>query len=113
LQQAARHHMSKSDITIYHNPNCSTSQNVLGFLREAGHEPKIVEYLKTPLSRAELAALIAQMGVPVKSIVREKESLFRDLKLENASDDALLDAMAEHPILMNRPSEAVKEVLAG
>ena len=97
-------------ITIYHNPDCSTSRNALAAIRAAGYEPRIFEYLKTPLSRGALAALVNNMNVPVKSIVRSKEPLFRELGLdgEDISEDELLDAMAEHPILLNRPIVVVQ-----
>lgn len=97
-------------ITIYHNPNCSTSRNVLAAIRAAGYEPRIFEYLKTPLSRGALAALVNGMNVPVRNIVRSKEPLFRELGLasEDVSEDELLDAMAEHPILLNRPIVVVQ-----
>ncbi|GBR28214.1 MULTISPECIES: arsenate reductase (glutaredoxin) [Gluconobacter] len=92
-------------ITIYHNPACGTSRNVLALIRNSGEEPRIIEYLKTPPSRAELVSLIARMGVPVRSILREKGTPFHELGLNNParSDDALIDAMIAHPILMNRP----------
>ncbi|OUJ10223.1 arsenate reductase (glutaredoxin) [Acetobacter sp. DsW_059] len=92
-------------ITIYHNPACGTSRNVLALIRNSGDEPRIIEYLKTPPSRAELVDLIAQMGVPVRSILREKGTPFHELGLDNPAltDDALIDAMIAHPILMNRP----------
>jgi arsenate reductase len=90
-------------ITIYHNPNCGTSRNVLAAIRAAGHTPKIVEYLKTPLTRDEIKALSERMGVPVREIVRAKEALFAELGLEGRSDAELLDAMAAHPVLLNRP----------
>lgn len=90
-------------ITIYHNPNCGTSRSVLAAIREAGHAPRIVEYLKMPLSRDALRALLARMRVPARSIVREKEAMFRELALMNADESKLIDAMAKHPILMNRP----------
>lgn len=92
-------------VTIYHNPRCSTSRTVLGLLRERGAEPEVVDYLQHPLDRAQLARLVARMGVPVRDVVRAKEPLFRELGLDDAatSDGALLDAMAAHPILMNRP----------
>src|SRR5215470_3707877 len=92
-------------ITIYHNPKCSTSRNVLGFLREAGHEPRIIEYLKTPPSRTELKRLVKRMGGSMRDVVRWKEPLAKELGLdkEASSDDELLDAMMEHPILINRP----------
>ena len=92
-------------ITIYHNPACGTSRNVLALIRNSGEEPRIIEYLKTPPSRAELVSLIARMGVPVRSVLREKGTPFHELGLDNPalSDDALIDAMIAHPILMNRP----------
>ena len=90
-------------VTIYHNPNCGTSRGALAILRENGIEPEIVEYLKTPLTRDGLKALIARMGVPVRDAVRWKEKLAGELQLEGQDDDVLLDAMTEHPILMNRP----------
>lgn len=93
------------DVIIYHNPACGTSRNTLGLVRNAGIEPHIVEYLKTPPTRAMLATLIARMGVPARSVVRQKEPLYRSLGLdgETLADDALIDAMIEHPILINRP----------
>jgi arsenate reductase (glutaredoxin) len=90
-------------VTIYHNPKCGTSRGVLEIIRSKGIEPKIVEYLKTPLTRAEIQSLVKKMGVPVRDIVRAKEALYAELKLEGASDAELLDAMAAHPILLNRP----------
>jgi arsenate reductase len=90
-------------ITMTYNPSCGTARNVLALLRERGIEPTIIEYLKTPLSKSEIAVLVKQMGVPVRDIVRAKEKLYSELKLEAASDDQLLDAMAAHPILLNRP----------
>ncbi|GFE97647.1 arsenate reductase (glutaredoxin) [Acetobacter persici] len=92
-------------ITIYHNPACGTSRNVLALIRSSGEDPCIIEYLKTPPSRAELVSLIARMGVPVRSVLREKGTPFHELGLDNPalSDDALIDAMMAHPILMNRP----------
>src|SRR5581483_4910699 len=92
-------------VTLYHNPKCGTSRNVLDIIRAKGIEPTIVEYLKTPLSKAELAALIKKMGVPVKDVVRwkEKDTLAEAGIREDSSDAKLLDAMARHPILMNRP----------
>ncbi|SCX29680.1 arsenate reductase (glutaredoxin) [Mycolicibacterium fluoranthenivorans] len=89
--------------TIFHNPKCSTSRKTLDLLRENGIEPEIVLYLKTPPSRAELALLIADAGIPVREAVRKRESLYTELGLADASDDELLDAMAEHPILIERP----------
>ncbi|MGZ8801483.1 MAG: arsenate reductase (glutaredoxin) [Mycobacterium sp.] len=88
---------------IYHNPKCSTSRKALGLLRDNGVEPEVVLYLKTPPSRAELATLIADAGIDVRTAVRKRESLYAELELASASDDELLDAMAEHPILIERP----------
>ena len=94
-----------SDITIYHNPQCGTSRNVLALIRNTGAEPEVIEYLKTPPTRETLVALIGQMGVPVRDVMRRKEALYGELALDNPalSDDALIDAMLAHPILMNRP----------
>ncbi|GAA2827716.1 arsenate reductase (glutaredoxin) [Crossiella cryophila] len=89
--------------TIYHNPRCSTSRNTLALLRESGAEPTVIEYLKTPPSRAELAKLIADAGLTPAQAVRRKEKLFTELALAQADDEALLDAMTEHPILIERP----------
>ena len=93
------------DIIIYHNPACGTSRNVLALIRNTGVEPHVVEYLKTPPSREMLAHLIARMGVAVRSVIREKGTPYAELGLDdqNLSDDALLDAMIAHPILINRP----------
>jgi arsenate reductase len=92
-------------ITIYHNPKCGTSRNALEIIRARGIEPAIIEYLKTPLTKAELKALIAKMGVPVKDVVRwkEKDTVTEAGISEASSDAALLAAMEKHPILMNRP----------
>jgi len=92
-----------SRATIYHNPKCSTSRNTLDLLRDNGIEPEVVLYLKTPPSRAELVELIADAGIDVRTAVRKRESLYAELGLADASDDELLDAMAEHPILIERP----------
>ena len=93
------------NVTIYHNPKCSTSRNVLASLREEGHEPRIIEYLKTPPSRAELKKLAKASGGKVRDIVRWKEPLARELGLDPgaSTDDEMLDAMAANPILINRP----------
>ncbi|OYW44627.1 MAG: arsenate reductase (glutaredoxin) [Sphingomonadales bacterium 32-68-7] len=91
------------DVTIYHNPRCGTSRAALGLIRDAGIEPRVIEYLKTPLDRAELSSLTARMGVPVRTVVRAKEALYAELGLDAADDDALLGAMIAYPILMNRP----------
>ncbi|MFT4102851.1 MAG: arsenate reductase (glutaredoxin) [Burkholderiaceae bacterium] len=97
--------MSTNDVTIYHNPRCSTSRNALALLRERGIEPTVIDYLKTPPTRATLKSLIGRMGVPVREVVRSKEALFQELGLDDAAvtDAQLLDAMAAHPILINRP----------
>ncbi|NTY59163.1 arsenate reductase (glutaredoxin) [Mycolicibacterium sphagni] len=89
--------------TIYHNPRCSTSRKTLDLLRDNGIEPTIVEYLKTPPSRAEIAKLIVDAGIDVRAGVRKRESLYTELNLAEASDDELLDAMAANPILIERP----------
>ena len=88
---------------IYHNPKCSTSRKTLDLLRDNGIEPEVVQYLKTPPTRDELAAMIADAGIEVRSAVRKRESLYTELGLADADDDQLLDAMAEHPILIERP----------
>ncbi len=98
-------------ITIYHNPACGTSRKTLALIREAGIEPVVIEYLKTPPDRATLVQLIARTGKPVRDIVRSKEALFTELALEDAADDALIDAMVAHPILMNRPVVVAGDVV--
>jgi arsenate reductase (glutaredoxin) len=94
-----------TDITIYHNPKCGTSRNTLALIRHAGIEPRVVPYLEQPPTRAELVALLAAMGTPVREAMRAKEAVYQELDLDNAqwSDDALIDAMLAHPILINRP----------
>ena len=94
-----------SGVTIYHNPACGTSRNVLGLIRNAGIEPTIVEYLKTPPSRATLLQLIAQMGISPRGLLREKGTPYEELGLADTSlsDAQLVDAMMAHPILINRP----------
>lgn len=91
--------------TIYHNPACGTSRNVLGLIRNSGEEPHVIEYLKTPPSRDELVSLIARMGIPVRDVLRQKGTPYAELKLENPAltDDELVDAMMANPILINRP----------
>ncbi|MBC3941203.1 arsenate reductase (glutaredoxin) [Sphingomonas albertensis] len=93
------------DIVIYHNPECGTSRNVLGLIRNAGIEPHVVEYLKTPPSRALLVDLVARAGMTPRDLLREKGTPFAELGLGDTalSDDAVLDAMIAHPILINRP----------
>jgi len=88
---------------IYHNPKCGTSRKTLDLLRENGIEPTIVQYLRTPPTRDELARMIADAGIDVRTAVRKRESLYPELNLADATDDQLLDAMAEHPILIERP----------
>lgn len=92
-------------ITIYHNPRCGTSRTVLSLIREAGIEPEVVEYLKTPLNLPQLRVLVAATGQPVRALLREKEALCAELGLDQpgCSDEQLLQAMAQHPVLMNRP----------
>ena len=92
-------------VTIYHNPACGTSRNVLGLIRNSGEEPRIVEYLNTPPSREELADLIRRMGISVRDVLRQKGTPYEDLGLGDPAltDSQLLDAMMAHPILINRP----------
>ncbi|MES2913128.1 MAG: arsenate reductase (glutaredoxin) [Pseudomonadota bacterium] len=94
-----------SGITIYHNPGCGTSRNVLALIRNTGVEPEVIEYLKTPPTREKLVELLAQMAIPVRELLRRKGTPYDELGLDDAalSDDALLDAIVAHPILMNRP----------
>ena len=93
------------DVIIYHNPDCGTSRNTLGLIRNAGVEPHVIEYLKTPPSRTMLEQLIARMGIPVRALLREKGTPYAELGLDDPalSDAQLLDAMMTHPILINRP----------
>ena len=115
-----------SKITIYHNPECGTSRNVLAILRENGHDPEVIEYLKTPPSRAKVRELVRAMGVNVRDILRQKGTPYDELGLGDPSltEEQLLDAIEKHPILMNRPivvtpvatklcrpSETVREIL--
>lgn len=114
-------------ITIYHNPDCGTSRNALAAIRATGHEPRIIEYLKTPPTREELKSLIARMNLTAREVVRKREPLFHELRLDerDVGEDELIDGMIENPILINRPivvtdrgarlcrpSEIVKELLA-
>ncbi|GAA5232090.1 arsenate reductase (glutaredoxin) [Verticiella sediminum] len=100
----ARHHRM-SEITLYHNPKCSTSRKVLEMLRERGHEPRIIEYLKTPPDRATLQAIVAATGEPVRALVREKAEPYQTLGLADRkwTDDELIDFMLQEPVLINRP----------
>lgn len=92
-------------ITIFHNPACGTSRNVLALIRNSGVEPEVVEYLKQPPGKERLRALVAAMGTGVRSLLRQKGTPYDELKLDDAtwSDEQLLDFMVQHPILMNRP----------
>jgi arsenate reductase len=94
-----------TDIIIYHNPECGTSRNTLAMIRNAGIEPHVVEYLKTPLTRALLRQLLERAGMTVRQLLREKGTPYAELGLDDAAltEDALLDAMMAHPILINRP----------
>jgi arsenate reductase len=94
-----------TDVTIYHNPDCGTSRNTLALIRNAGIEPTVIEYLKTPPSRAALVDLIAKAGLSVRDAIRIKGTPYHELGLDDPtlSDDDLLDAMLAHPILINRP----------
>jgi arsenate reductase len=114
------------NVTIYHNPDCGTSRNTLAMIRQSGEEPTVIEYLKTPPSREKLVELIAAIGIPVRALLREKGTPYKELGLDDLkwTDDDLLDFMVKHPILINRPivvtpkgvklcrpSEAVLEIL--
>jgi arsenate reductase (glutaredoxin) len=115
------------NITMYQNPDCGTSRNVLTLIRNSGEEPKIIEYLKTPPTRGELVSLIDRMRIPVRDVLRRKGTPYDALGLDNPSltDDALIDAMMAHRILINgpivvtpdavklcRPSETVLDLLS-
>ena len=92
-------------VTIYHNPACGTSRNTLAMIRATGIEPTVIEYLRTPPSREALRDLVQRMGVPLRDVLRRKGTPFEELGLGDPglSDDALLDAVEAHPILINRP----------
>lgn len=94
-----------SNVTIYHNPKCGTSRNTLAILERAGIKPRVVLYLETPLDAAQLRALVAEMGVPVREVMRKKEAIYKDNDMDGAqwTDDELYQQMAQHPILLNRP----------
>ena len=115
-----------TDIVIFHNPSCETSRNTLALIRHAGFEPRVIEYLKTPPSKQALRALLAAMGIPVRAMLRENGTPYAELGLADPkwTDEQLLDAIVQAPILMNRPvvvtplgtrlcrpSEAVLELL--
>ncbi len=97
--------MTQPDTTIFHNPKCGTSRKVLAALRESGREPHVIEYLKTPPTRGELTALLAQLGIGPRALLRKKEAAYTQLDLGNPAhgDDALIDAILANPILMERP----------
>jgi arsenate reductase len=92
-------------VTIYHNPACGTSRNTLAMIRQSGEQPEVIEYLKTPPSRARLLELIEAMAIPVRALLREKGTPYAELGLADPkwSDDELIDFMLDHPILINRP----------
>jgi len=92
-------------VTIYHNPSCGTSRNTLALIRNAGLEPTVIEYLKTPPDRATLEGLIARMAVTVREVIREKGTPYAELGLDDPkwTDAQLIDFMLQHPILINRP----------
>ena len=94
-----------SPIKIYHNPKCSNSRQALALVREHGHEPEIFLYLDQPPSRQELQAIIQATGVSARALIRSKETIYGELGLDNPdlTEDALIDAMRAHPVLMNRP----------
>ena len=94
-----------SDITIYHNPACGTSRNVLALICNSGEEPTVIEYLKTPPDRATLAGLIQAMGMPARDLLRQKGTPYDELGLvaPKWTDEQLIDFMLQHPILINRP----------
>lgn len=93
------------DVVIYHNPRCGTSRNTLAAIREAGVEPQIVEYLNTPPDRATIRSLVDRAGMSLREALREKEAVFAELDLGDPAkdDEALLDAIEAHPVLLNRP----------
>lgn len=95
----------KPAVTIYHNPKCSNSRGALARIREAGIEPEVIEYLKTPPGRTRLVAMMKEAGLTPRQLVRAKEKLYAELGLAapGISDKAIVDAMVEHPVLMNRP----------
>jgi arsenate reductase (glutaredoxin) len=92
-------------ITIYHNPACGTSRNVLALIRNSGEEPNIIEYLQTPPTREELVTLIQHMGMTPRELLRQKDTPYEELELADPkwTDDQLVDLMMQHPILINRP----------
>ncbi len=93
------------NVTIYHNPDCGTSRNTLAMIRQSGEEPVVIEYLKSPPSRARLTELIKAMGISVRALLREKGTPYKELGLADPkwTDDELMDVLLTHPILINRP----------
>ncbi|WP_043008962.1 arsenate reductase (glutaredoxin) [Comamonas testosteroni] len=94
-----------SDITIYHNPACGTSRNALALIRNSGEDPKVIEYIKTPPDRATLVGLIQALGMPVREVLRQKDTPYDELGLGEPkwTDEQLIDFMLQYPILINRP----------
>ena len=90
-------------VTMYHNPRCNTSRRTLALLREKGVEPEIIEYLKTPYTTAQLRTLLRQLKLPAKRLVRKKEAAAAGIDPEALSEDALIEAMVKHPIIVERP----------
>jgi arsenate reductase (glutaredoxin) len=105
LPQGYPYEISRGLMRIYHNPACGTSRTVLGMIKDAGHRPEIIEYLKTPPDRAELTDLLAKLGLKARDILRSKGTTLETLGLDGAkmTDKQILDAILEHPILMERP----------
>ncbi len=97
--------MTDSAITLYHNARCSNSRGALALLQERGIEPRIVDYIAKPLDPAQLRALVARLGVPVRELMRTKEAVYAELGLAHpdVGDEQLIDAIARHPVLLNRP----------
>ncbi len=93
------------DITLYHNPHCSKSRATLALIRGAGIEPRVIDYVQTPLDKEALRDLVARVGLPVRALLRDGEKLYGDLSLEDPalSDEQLLEALAANPLLLNRP----------
>lgn len=96
---------TSDETVIYHNPKCATSRKVLGMIRDAGVEPRVIEYLKTPPTRAELVVLLARMGIGPRALLRRRGTPYDDLGLGDPAlgDDALIDAIMTHPVLIERP----------
>lgn len=97
--------MAQDTITIYHNPRCSNSRGALALIEAQGIQPQVIDYLHEPLDTAHLSALVAQLGVPVREVMRSKEAIYHELDLgrEGLSDAELIAQIAAHPVLLNRP----------